>query len=62
MRASFCLGGKAIEKAFKEREIYQLRPLEYKWNFAKQKEKGMVLKEVGRWARLEARPGVQPVD
>lgn len=41
-----------------KREIYQLSPIKYKWSFAKQKEKGMVLKEVGRWAGLEARPGV----
>lgn len=40
-------GWEAVEKAFKEKEIYQLGPLKYKWNFAKQKEMGIVFQEGG---------------
>lgn len=29
-------GWEAVEKAFKEKEIYQLGPFKYKWNVAKQ--------------------------
>lgn len=34
-----------VEKAFKEKAIYQRGPLPYKWNCAKQKEQGMAFKE-----------------
>lgn len=46
-------GWEAVEKAFKEKEIYQVAPLKYKWNFAKEKELGVVFQEgAGRQAGL----------
>lgn len=47
-------GWEAVEK-----ELYQLGPLKYKWNFAKEKELGIVFQEGGgRQAGLEPRPMV----
>lgn len=40
-------GWEAVEKAFKEKEIYQVGPLKYKWNLAKEKELGILSQEGG---------------
>ena len=40
-------GWEVVEQAFKEKKIYQLSPLKYKWHFSKQKEMGIVFQEGG---------------